>query len=43
MLRIVRPFALLSLAAALAACGSAPVGPDYQVSPEALVSQPAAG
>lgn len=43
MLRIVRPFALLSLAAALAACGSAPVGPDYQVPPEALVSQPAAG
>ncbi len=35
--------ALLAAALALAACGTAPVGPDYQVPADAVARQPAAG
>jgi NodT family efflux transporter outer membrane factor (OMF) lipoprotein len=37
-----RALAPLTLALALAACSTAPVGPDYHQPPEALASQPAA-
>jgi NodT family efflux transporter outer membrane factor (OMF) lipoprotein len=41
---ILRPAPLLALlaAAALAACSTAPVGPNYQLPPQALASQPGA-